>query len=541
MHRWHFQRLFRWLIPSLVFCVALSAVVVEQKASGGGLDFPSDDAYRNMAVAQTLISSRAYALQADSAIPAVRDVLWRFLLAVVGVLTGSYLTAAYLLGALLGLLTVLICLRLARLLFPFPPFILYSSILLIAAPGLLAGAMDGTSRMLTTALVTAAILFHVEGLTERRSPLSIACVVIVGFLMWVRIEFAFLWFVFFLHAFIVSIAERRKDGTPAYVFLRSITGWLILAMFMLPLIAWNLHVVRVPWPQAVGAPMTADAWAAAPVGEMLGKYWALAREGMRGAFVELHKTPFMRGILERVLAWFGALFIAGLAVGRKDERPFSIMLVLLLLLPVLYGFAYPFSGDAPAADLFAALGPLCIITAAFGIFRIPFLVEALYRKWKEGLPAAPGFNVWWAVMGSLLILVSLVRTGRMLQGRMRQITTEQSVRMAVVSAIRQLPDSGQPVVTDVPGWLAYAEELRVIDLSGESTPEVLACLDRDGRLAPIELGSLLVELRPGSAVVWDERNDVLFSALNCKPVIYDAARPETARPRVCAVNPAGAF
>jgi hypothetical protein len=81
----------------------------------------------------------------------------------------------------------------------------------------------------------------------------------------------------------------------------------------------------------------------------------------------------------------------------------------------------------------------------------------------------------------------------------------------------------------------------VIDLSGESTPEVLACLDRDGRLAPIELGSLLVELRPGSAVVWDERNDVLFSALNCKPVIYDAARPETARPRVCAVNPAGAF
>jgi hypothetical protein len=107
-----------------------------------------------------------------------------------------------------------------------------------------------------------------------------------------------------------------------------------------------------------------------------------------------------------------------------------------------------------AAELFAAMGPLFIITAAFGIFRIPFLVEALYRKWKEGLPAAPGFNVWWAVMGSLLILVSLVRTGRMLQGRMRQITPARSVMMAVVSYDPPVAGFRATVVGDRRAWLA---------------------------------------------------------------------------------------
>ena len=541
MHRWHFQRFFRWLVPALVFCVALCAVVVEQKASGGGLDFPADDAYRNLAVAQTLVAEHTYALQADAAIPAVRDVLWRTLVAAVGWATGSYLTASYLMGALLGLITLLLCLRLARLLFPFPPFILYSSVLLILSPGLLSGCVDGTSHALTTTLVTAAILLHVEGLIGHRSPLSVACLLMVGLLVLIRIEFAFLWLVFFLHALIISISERREDDTTAFLILRSITGWLILALFLFPLMAWNLRVVRVPWPQAVGAPMTADAWADAGGGEMFGRYAGLALSGMKGAFGFMHHTPFLSGAFERILTWFGALFIVGLSIGRKDERPFSIVCLLMLLLPVFYGLAYPFSGWAPAPELFSTLGPLWVITAAFGIFRVPFLVEALYRKWKEGLPAATGFNIWWTVMGSLLVLVCLFRTSHALQDRMKRIIGEKAVRQAVAAAVRSLPASGQPVVTDVPGWLAYAEQLRVIDLSGESTPEVLACLDRGGKLSADELRGLLDELRPGAAVVWNEENDVVFHAMDCRPLEYGSGAGAPQRPRLCAVNRPDAF
>jgi len=218
---------------------------------------------------------------------------------------------------------------------------------------------------------------------------------------------------------------------------------------------------------------------------------------------------------------------------------FGIFAFLFVGLPILYGVVYPFSGLTPAREVFRTIGPLCVIAAAFGIFRVPFLVESIYRKWKEGLPAAPGFNIWWVAAGSILLIVSLVRTGSIIRSRMSEIVSQKAVRESIVGSVRDLPFQGQPVVTDVPGWLAYAERFNVIDLTGESTPEILACLDVDGSFNNEDLEAFLIERSPRSGVIWSADFDLVTELLPCTHLAYDG-QLEGGRPRFCAFSASSA-
>ena len=97
-----------------------------------------------------------------------------------------------------------------------------------------------------------------------------------------------------------------------------------------------------------------------------------------------------------------------------------------------------------------------------------------------------------------------------------------------------------PVVTDEPGWLVYYDDLSVIDLTGESTPEVLACLDVDGGFDEQELKMYLLESKAGSVVIWSPFYDVVFDVLRCRP-IGGSKEASFERPRVCAVTSTDAF
>ena len=405
MHRWHFQRLFRWLVPVFVFVVALCGVVARQKATGAGLSFLDDRTYADFAVARNLVEKQAYALYPEQAAPAVHDVLWRLAVALTTVVTGNEGTAAYILGAVFSLVTILMCLRLSHLLFPFPPFIVYSAVLLILAPSLLLTTVDQPSLAMSTTLFIAACLFHVEGLSERRTPLPMRSALLVGLLMWIHLEFFILWIVFFVHAIVMNVFNRERSTSTAFVVTRGLTGAFLLALCMFPLLAWNFSVIQVPWPQVVGAPFVMDTWLSAGPVEAIRSYLSLAGGAFPVAFSKLYATPFLSGPFERIVVWFGVLFITGLAIWRPEERPYTLVLFLLLLTPACYALVYPYLGWQASAPLFSALAPLCIIAASFGIFRIPFLIESLYRKWKQGLPAPSGFSAWWIAMGSILLLV----------------------------------------------------------------------------------------------------------------------------------------
>jgi hypothetical protein len=541
MHRWRFQWLVRWLAPTFTFVVAICAVVIRQKASAAGLAFLDDRAYRSLAVARMLAEHQTYAFQAGERIPAVHDVLWRLVLGVIGLFSANGVAIVYLLGGACGMVTLLLCFRLANRLFPFPPFIIYSSILLIAAPCFLVDIVDGAPTALATLLMTAAILLHMEGLTGRRAPLPLACAWLVGLLMWIRIEFGLVWLVFSVHAFALGWARPRKEKPVLLVITRSGTGILVLALCLFPLIAWNHKVIGVPWPRAMGAPFALDLWLSGTPAQALRSHLDMTKSAMAPAFSQWASTPFLAGVLERALTWFGALFIAGLSLWRAEERPYTIILFLLVLLPVFFALAVPYVGWSGAPILFGTLGPLFVIAAAFGIFRIPFLMENLYRKWKPGLPAAPGFNAWWIAMGSILLLVSIARNGSLMHRWSAAREAQTAARRSVLAVLAGGQVEGKRVVTDEPGWIGYATGRHVLDLTGEFSPEVLTCLGRSGRLDPPALGSLLKEQKPDSVVLWNPDNEFVLELVPHRLVERNPPPAKNTWPRVGAINGSGVF
>lgn len=530
MHRWHFQRLYRWLIPVLLCVLSLCMTIHSHKKAGYGLAFLDDEAYTDLAVARNLAGSFSYGMQPEGRMPATENIIWRLMLAMGGWITGDFRAASYLLGAVFSVVTLLLCLRLARFLFPFPPFILYTAVLVAIAPRLVMDGVSGTSMALATALVTGACLFHIEGLSGRRHTLPVGSAIFIGLAMWIRIEFSLLWVLFILHALIVGPFKERGEYF-AEILAHAITGIVVIILCILPLLIWNYQLLKVPWPQAVGAPLTVDAMASGSQSAMSGLSMSFSH--LLTSFGWWNQVPAMKIFLVSFFAWCGAVFILGLSFGRSEERPYTLVLFLLLLLPVLYALVYPYVGWKNAGLVFNTLGPLCVITASFGVFRIPFIAEGLYRKWKQGVPTATGFNIWWAVMGTILMLACFINNRNLLKVRTGQLQEMMSVREQVATALRVGEVKGESVLTDAPGWISYELKRPVVDLNGEGNPHILTCLGEQGRVDPSKLKAYLEEGRPDLLAIWREDDLYLAEALPCIKSLSLTSKDLESKIRIC--------
>ena len=500
-----------------MLCVlSLCMTIHSHKKAGHGLSFLDDDAYTDLVVARNLSSSFSYSLEPNGRMPATENVIWRLMLALGGWITGDFRATAYLLGAILSVVTLLLCLRLARFLFPFPPFILYTAVLVAIAPRLVIDGVSGTSMALATTLVTAAGLLHIEGLSGRRHTLPVGSAIFIGLAMWIRIEFSLLWVLFILHALIVGPFKERGEYF-AEIIAHAITGIVVIILCILPMLIWNYQLLKVPWPQAIGAPLTVDAMASGNQSVMSG--FRMSMSNLLPAFARWNQVPAMGVFLVNFFAWCGAVFILGLSMGRVEERPYTLVLFILVLLPVLYALIYPYVGWVNAGLVFGSLGPICVIAAAFGMFRVPFIAEGLYRRWKQGLPAATGFNVWWSVMGTIVILACFVSNRSLLRIRGEQLQETMAARESLATALRVGEIKGEKILTDAPGWISYELKRPVIDLDGEGSPRILTCLDEQGRIDPSKLKSYLQEDRPDLLTIWKEENVYLAEGLPCdKPM-----------------------
>lgn len=501
LHRWSIHRLLRWLLPLVMMIGVLAALLAERRAAGGSV-FVSDRACADMAVARTLVLDGTYGLQPGAPCPAVRDTLWRLALAAAGWLVGSVRVAALLLGTVCAIGTLLLVLRLARLLFPFPPFILYAAVLLIAAPGLLTNALSGTSLPLATLLATAACLLHVEGMRDRRPVLSLGVAILVGLLAWIRLEFVLLWIVFWVQAALRITPEGAGEGRRAAAMVKGLTGLLLLAVLLLPLFAWNLHWLGVAWPQAAGAPMTLNAWADRPLGEAAGRQIVLSLRMLPSLFGSASGVPLLQGFVGRLFAWFGAGLLVVLTLRRGEEYPFLLVPLLLVLLPAGLALLYPYRGADSAAVVLGSLGPLFLLAAAFGIFRLPFAAENLYRKWKSGLPEATGFDIWWTAVGGLLLLWALVGMGRFAARTAVERADLVQARQFVSDVLVSGRARAGRILTDAPGWVAFTHAVPVADLGGEFTPALLPALRPDGRWGREGLEEYLLEQPADLLILW---------------------------------------
>lgn len=514
-----------------MLCVlSLCMTIHSHKKAGHGLTFLDDEAFTDLVVARNLVTTFSYSLEPDGRMPATENVLWRLMLALGGWITGDFRATAYLLGAILSVVTLLLCLRLARFLFPFPPFILYTAVLVAIAPRLVIDGVSGTSMALATTLVTAAILLHIEGLSGRRHTLPVGSAIFIGLAMWIRIEFSLLWILFIFHALIVGPLKEHGEYL-AEIIAHAITGIVVIILCLLPIFIWNYQLLKVPWPQAIGAPLTVDALASGSQSVMSG--FRLSAGNLPAAFALWNQVPAMGVFLVSFFAWCGAVFILGVSIGRTEERPYTLILFILLLLPVLYALIYPYVGWKNAAIVFDSLGPICVIAASFGVFRIPFIAEDLYRKWKQGLPAATGFNLWWSIMGTILILVCFFNNRGFLQNRGRQLQETMAARESLATALRVGEIKGEKILTDAPGWISYNLKKPVIDLNGEGSPHILTCLGEQGLIDPAKLRSYLADDRPDLLTIWREENMYLSDALPCEKSVSIAPTDSEKRMKVC--------
>ena len=144
-------------------------------------------------------------------------------------------------------------------------------------------------------------------------------------------------------------------------------------------------------------------------------------------------------------------------------------------------------------------------------------------------------------MGSILLLVCVVRSGLLVNGRNRALVDCLESRAAVSAAIESGLISGKRVVTDRPGWLAYAHRARMVDLTGEFSPEVLACLDDKGGLDASELCAYLAGAGVDSMVIWTPEREEISLLIPCEPIPVDASSRRPEWPKICAVSRSGAF
>jgi hypothetical protein len=164
---------------------------------------------------------------------------------------------------------------------------------------------------------------------------------------------------------------------------------------------------------------------------MTGAYFSFVRGAVGSAYGFLFGAPFISGVFELLLVVVGALAITGLAIWREEERPYTLLLFVLVALPPVYALAWPALGWRAAPLVFQSLTPLWILAASFAIFRAPFLIESIYRRYKEGLPEPVGFNTWWIVMGSILLVVSIARNGSAMHRNLKSLAALERERQAV--------------------------------------------------------------------------------------------------------------
>ena len=499
MQRWQFQKLVRWLAPVLIFMTALSVLMWEQKASHMGLTFPDDDVYVHHEVARSVAESFTYGVSSNR-IAAVQDTSWRIALTGVGLLTGTLnsVSGSYLLSAVCGIVAILLTLRLARLLFPFPLFITYSSILVVLAPGLVLDTMNGSSTALATALVLGATLSHVEGLADRRRCLSFSTAILLGMASWIRVEFALLWIIFWIHAAVVYMFQNDEPRLVPYAAIRGGSGSMILALILFPLFVWNVSLCGAFWPSPPEA--------ATAMGELLQTVDPEAPPAHLSyamSFAMLVNHGFLHIPVARFFVGLGFVVMLALCWRQNEARYCSVIPIATFVMPVLHGFAYPLLGWEGTTVVYRALAPLYMITAAYGIFRLPSAIESLKTSWKNRLQGTPFFHGWWSVTASVLFFTCLQYNARLIEQRVELLRDVTAVRGVIDKGFEQHRLTAQTVLTDQPGWFAFTHRLATLDLTGALSPALFSCV---GDTAGMDAGcvkEVIRRHRPDLLVYWN--------------------------------------
>jgi hypothetical protein len=514
----------------LVFGVGFALLLSHQKEAMGGFGFLADNAYLDLAVARTMLQDGSYGAMRGHDIPMTRDVTWRAALAGSSWLIGSYKVASYGLGVVCALFAALLTLRLARGLVPSVRFILAAGLLVLVSPPLFLDGSSGTSSILAMFLATGACVMHIKGLGASERPLPHSAAFLVGLAAAVRIEFALLWIIFTIHAIIMSFFYYRQDSGFAYTLLKSMSGLVLIAICLAPVFGWNWAFIGVPWPRMPGAPMALDALSHGSPMQVIGQ---AAGQAIPRVYEMLFATPMLQGLWARSALALGILFLTWSAIRHRDWRHYAVLPLAIATLPAVLGLAVPFLGWDGAELVLRSLSPVWAVLAVFGLHKIAFLVESLIEKagLAEKVPLRGGL-IFSVLMLSLLISAA-ARNRDFIRSDLRARAQCEQERNKASRILRSGALKEGIAVTDRTGWLAFIYKMKLIDLTGETSPRILMRLGADGKVDREEVVELLRSEKATTLILWGETFEDLRNRVMCVEPFPTEFQKELPRPFIC--------
>jgi hypothetical protein len=518
---------------ALLYLTLLLVLVAGKREVMGHHGFLSDDSYLNLVVAQHLLQHGSYGVGGER-IPATQDTLWRLLIAGCDWLCDDLASAPYLLGALIGALLLAALLRLGRRVDTGIACAALAVLLLVLGTGLPRDAVSGMSTVLAMLLVTLAFGRHVRSFAGTNTPLALGSALALGLAALVRVEFAAIWLALALHAVLLCLLWRGSPRSALAVVIRTINGLLLIGIILAPVIWWNMRVIGVPWPRIAAAPLALDAMSGGGA-SVPAQVAALAGEALRQGWGWMQaQAPLLQGSPERCFFWIGCGWLLADALRRPEARPLTGMLAVLLV-PLVLAPLHPFVGTSSHFVLWRSLQPVEALLVAYGAWRLAQGIAAALARLAPTWPAGLRLAVPVLLIGALPVLNGVSRSVRMEVARRDLWRVALDERAQVKDALAATGAEGAVLVSDRPGWLLHSGHAgAVVDLSGQTTPQVLAFLDNAGAWDLDGLRRYVESRDAVAAVLWAPSAQQLAGALG------GPSNPESAAgPLVCRLNSNG--
>jgi len=504
------QQALPYVVPLILFVLLawLSALKLDRPAS---FPFAHDDVYRYMVLAETWHYDGVYGLSAQEPVPMVRDVLWIKCIALMLHFMETPANAAVALGVFAGALCVVLLVYLSRMICRTHVFSYIAPGMAVMFPGLVSASLSGQPTTLAFALLLALLIVHIKGAQGEAPLLSLRAAFLVAVLALIRIEFIALWIVLGLHAAVLASTGKgfkAEPGTATVLMWRWINGLWMTALFLMPLVSWNLKTIRVPWPRLPGVPLGGDSWLELGVGPALSRYMELMGQAIGYGYAELLNTTFLSNPALLIFACIGVLAQGAWLFKKNTDISTVVLSFVLVLSPVACGIVQPFTGWNGIRVVLDVVALSSVVLVALAVVRAIFEIEAWYEKRiAEEVPWSLTLKIWWGVMGGVAVLIAVVAMGADIRKQAKQVQHTEQVRELILEKIdeRYADDETMVHVTDRPGWLRHALHHDVLDLSGEWSVPVLRWLDSQGRFDPDRMLSYMDEKPVGFFIIWNHR------------------------------------
>ena len=494
----------KWLLSLLgVLVVLLAATLFVRQRMVGAVAFQDDRVYVDLAVASHLNTARTFGPEAGQPVPAVRDTLWRSLLAIGGG-NGAVNPRVPLVLNFLSASALLVLVMLWQSGIPGPDWRRgLAGLLLLCASPLFSQALGGTSDLLAACLVMGAAMLQVRGFAPQGWPLPPGAAVLLGLAAWLRIECVLWWPLFVAQAYLVSALGGTGRRSPVWLLMRALNGFLLMAILVAPLVAWNMRVVGVPWPQAPDGLALGAGTAPAAVSLV----WDIVRQ-IPASFSALHANGPLHLVLARVVFWLGMVSSARRVFRREADGGLLLPAVAYVGLPVLHALLVPWIGREGGALLFVAASPLWLPSLIEGCW---FIARTLVRSLRRaGVREDAWFTATRAagVLAGVVILWGLRDAGSVLREENFRLRRTEATRQQVLQSLHGLSPKPQRVATDQPGWMLSCG-FRVVDLQAHLSPALLGVVAADGSLAPDSLAAFLSARGADAVLLWGGGFDAL--------------------------------